>query len=183
MHTCTAAIDSILAVYTGSSLNALTRIADNNNSEIPNGCATGTYGSILAFDAIAGTTYRIAVGDAGGLREDTFTLDVNGAANELPTITGTAPAPGSKTKKRRPKIKATVSDSATDLAEAAIELHLDGVSQPADSYETDSDRLSFKPPSKLSIGGHRVRIVATDENGASGEEKWSFKVKRRRPHN
>lgn len=68
---CTANIDSILAVYTGDRLDGLTRVVDDNN-----GCASG-YGSKVSFDATAGTTYRIAVGDAGGARENTFTLKVS----------------------------------------------------------------------------------------------------------
>ena len=177
MNTCTAAIDSILAVYTGTSIDTLTRIADNNNSEIPNGCAAETYGSILTFDAVAGTAYRVAVGDAGGLREDTFTLDINGAANELPTITGLAPAHRSKTRKRRPRIKATLSDSATDLAKPAIQLYLDGVGKSAFAYDPVTDRLSFKPPRKLRFGRHRAELFVTDEHGGTTTERWWFRVR------
>jgi hypothetical protein len=71
MDTCQANIDSILAVYTGSSLYSLNRVADNNN-----GCPSGG-GSKVNFNAVAGTTYRIAVSDAGGLRESTFTLTIS----------------------------------------------------------------------------------------------------------
>lgn len=69
-NTCTSNIDSILAVYTGSSLGTLSRVTDNNNA-----CPSG-WGSKVTFKAKRGTTYRIAVGDAGGLRENTFTLRV-----------------------------------------------------------------------------------------------------------
>jgi len=71
VDTCTANIDSILAVYTGGSLNSLSRVADNNND-----FCGGGWGSKVTFEATAGTTYQIAVGDAGGLREDTFTLNL-----------------------------------------------------------------------------------------------------------
>jgi M6 family metalloprotease-like protein len=71
IDTCQANIDSILAVYTGSSLGSLSRVTDNNNN-----CPSG-WGSKVSFNAVAGTTYRIAVGDAGGLRENTFTLALN----------------------------------------------------------------------------------------------------------
>ena len=70
IDTCTANIDSILAVYTGSDLASLTRVTDNNNSAQ---CGGG-FGSVVAFDAVAGTTYRIAIGDAGGARENAFIL-------------------------------------------------------------------------------------------------------------
>lgn len=68
VETCATSIDSILAVYTGGSIGGLTRVAENNN-----GCASGS-GSKVTFDAAAGTTYRLAVGDAGGARENGFTL-------------------------------------------------------------------------------------------------------------
>jgi len=71
IDTCQANIDSILAVYTGSSLGSLGRVTDNNNN-----CPSG-WGSKVSFNAVAGTTYRIAVGDAGGLRESTFTLTLS----------------------------------------------------------------------------------------------------------
>ena len=74
IDTCQANIDSILAVYTGSELSNLSRVADSNN-----GCPSG-WGSKLTFEASAGTTYRIVVGDAGGARESTFKL-------KLPTST------------------------------------------------------------------------------------------------
>jgi hypothetical protein len=72
IDTCTANIDSILAVYTGKQLNALNRVADNNN-----GCSSG-FGSKVVFSAKKDKTYRIAVGDAGGAAENTFTLNVQG---------------------------------------------------------------------------------------------------------
>jgi hypothetical protein len=68
MDTCQANIDSILAVYTGGQIDALTKIKDENN-----GCTSG-FGSKLTFRATSGTTYRIMVGDAGGAMQNNFTL-------------------------------------------------------------------------------------------------------------
>jgi hypothetical protein len=77
IDTCTSTIDSILAVYTGSALNALTRVTDNNNDIA---CAGGNvFGSMLSFTAVGGTQYLIAVGDAGGATQNTFTLDIAGS--------------------------------------------------------------------------------------------------------
>ena len=72
IDTCTANIDSILAVYSGSQLAALSKVVEDNNACGP----PGSWGSRVTFNAQAGTTYQIAVGDAGGLRENTFTLKV-----------------------------------------------------------------------------------------------------------
>jgi hypothetical protein len=75
INTCQASIDSILAVYTGTSPGTLTRVVDNNNHP---DCPSGTFGSKVVFNAKRGTVYRIAVGDAGGARENAFTIKVAG---------------------------------------------------------------------------------------------------------
>src|SRR5215208_1222177 len=80
VDTCTTNIDSILAVYRGDELAQLNRVADNNNDN----CGGG-WGSKVAFEATEGRTYQIAVSDAGGLREDTFTLNIR---NEVGTSSG-----------------------------------------------------------------------------------------------
>ena len=170
---CTAAIDSILGVYTGSDLGSLTRVVDDNNS-----CASG-FGSLANFNAAAGTTYFIAVGDAGGARENTFTISLTGPSNEPPAITPVKPAPGSKIKQRRPRIKATVNDSAMDLSAAdIIDFEIDNSDAPGYSYNTATDTLTYRT-ARLSRGRHTVRIDATD--GADAEaEIWSFKIKKKR---
>jgi len=75
-------------------------VADNNNDHAY--CPSESLGSKVTFDAIAGTTYRIAVGDAGDLRESTFTLKLSSApavqpprvASTLPQANATGVAPG-----------------------------------------------------------------------------------------
>jgi hypothetical protein len=51
--------DTLLAVYTGSTLSALAAVASNDD-------ANGTTQSQVGFTAVAGTTYRIAVDGYGG---------------------------------------------------------------------------------------------------------------------
>ncbi len=96
IDTCAANIDSILAVYTGADLTTLVRVTDNNNA-----CPSG-YGSKVTFAASAGTSYAIAVGDAGGARETTFTLAIAGApppttTSTTSTTSTTLPSPTSTT--------------------------------------------------------------------------------------
>ena len=55
-----SSFDTLLAVYTGSSVSGLTTVASNDNG------AVGGVTSLLTFSANAGTTYRIAVDGAGG---------------------------------------------------------------------------------------------------------------------
>lgn len=74
IDTCVGEIDSILAVYTGSALDALTRVTDNNNDAA---CEeANVWGSRVSFEAVGGTSYFIAVGDAGGAREGPFALNI-----------------------------------------------------------------------------------------------------------
>jgi hypothetical protein len=84
-ETCGSPFDTVLAVYTGSGMNALSTVAGNDD-----GCGLASRAS---FEASAGTVYRIAVAGYDGETGD-FTLGWN--RNPAPTlidtprITGTA---------------------------------------------------------------------------------------------
>lgn len=69
---CVGQIDSIVSVYTGASLTALTKVVDNNNDN----CGGG-WGAKATFTTIPGGVYYIAVADAGGARENTFVLSIH----------------------------------------------------------------------------------------------------------
>jgi hypothetical protein len=64
--------DTTLGVYTGSAVNALTLVAENDNE------ATGVTYSGLEFSAVAGTTYRIAVTGRAATSRGTVHLKVFG---------------------------------------------------------------------------------------------------------
>lgn len=83
--TCNSEFDTLLAVYTGTAVNALTPVASNDDS-----CAAA---SSVTFTATAGTTYLIAVDGAdgeGGPMVGDFTLRWAPAGSASPTITTTA---------------------------------------------------------------------------------------------
>jgi Divergent InlB B-repeat domain len=61
IDTCGSAIDTMLGVYTGNAVNALTPVASNDE-----GGGECSPGSRVVFDATAGTVYRIAVDGKGG---------------------------------------------------------------------------------------------------------------------
>jgi len=71
VDTCESDFDSLLAVYTGSRLDDLTPVQSNDNG--PGNCAPG---SSLSFEAVANTTYRIAVDGKGGA-QGTFALSLD----------------------------------------------------------------------------------------------------------
>jgi hypothetical protein len=63
LSTCSSNFDTLLAVYTGSSVSALTPVASNDNSL---GCGSGGTKSELTFAATAGQSYFVAVDGKGG---------------------------------------------------------------------------------------------------------------------
>jgi TolB protein len=98
--------------------------------------------------------------------------------NTAPTITNMRPAPGSTTTDRTPTIAATVTDAQTNLAKSNITLTLDGATIPRTtySYNQSTDRMSYTPQKKLSLGQHTVKVVARDASGLSTPKSWSFKI-------
>jgi uncharacterized repeat protein (TIGR03803 family) len=57
--TAGSAIDTLLAVYSGTSVNALTELATNDDSD-------GNFTSTVSFQATNGTTYSLAINGYGG---------------------------------------------------------------------------------------------------------------------
>jgi hypothetical protein len=85
VDTCNAAFDTLLGVYTGSTVNALSQVASSDDG----GCGAGGTRSALNFNATSGTIYRIAVdGRNGGTGagEGSFDLQILGlpANNDFP---------------------------------------------------------------------------------------------------
>jgi len=67
-----APFDTLLAVYTGNSVNALTPVASSDDY----GSTPTTHTSTLFFQAVPGTTYYIAI-DGFGAASGTFTLGID----------------------------------------------------------------------------------------------------------
>ncbi len=72
IQTCGSSLDTLLAVYTGDTVDGLTSIGNDDD-----GCATQ---SSVTFVAVAGTTYRIAV-DGFNAQQGPFTLTIDGAVH------------------------------------------------------------------------------------------------------
>ena len=91
LHACASGFDTLLAVYTGSSVDGLTEVASNDDS-----CFTR---SRVEFTATAGETYWIAVDGYNG-QTGAFTLanpPVNDAFADAETLTGALPIAASAT--------------------------------------------------------------------------------------
>ena len=90
--TCLSGFDTLLAVYTGNAVNALTLIAADANIDSNN------YHSRLTFTPVSGTVYHIAVDGANGANGN-LTLRWANAATALPdlSIVGSAVNPAIST--------------------------------------------------------------------------------------
>jgi hypothetical protein len=193
MNTCTSNIDSILAVYTGSELSTLNRVADDRNS------CPEVYGSKVSFNATAGTTYRIAVADTGAENsEDTFTLKVIGGTPPIdttsPSVTGTSPANNATGVLRGANLTATFSEAMqASTINTTFRLRKSGTTTnlaAAVSFDPATKRATLNPNANLQAGATYVATVTTgakdlsgnqldqDPNTAGNQSKsWQFKVK------
>ena len=188
MNTCQANIDSILAVYTGSDISTLNRVADDRNS------CPEVYGSKVTFNATAGTTYRIAVADTGAENsEDTFTLKI--IDRTPPGVTGTTPANDAAGVLQGANVRATFSEAmqAGTINTNTFRLRKAGSTTnvaAAVSYDQATRRATLNPDNNLRAGATYVATLttgATDQSGnqldqdpstAGNQSKsWKFKVK------
>lgn len=85
LNTLGSNFDTVLAVYTGTALDALTPLACNDDG----GIGVGLQSRISGLTVSAGTTYIV---QAGGFSGDMGALQVNGSVAPQPTPTPTAPA-------------------------------------------------------------------------------------------
>jgi Bacterial Ig-like domain len=188
LNTCTTTIDSILAVYTGSSLGTLSRVADNNNACPNNPDGSTNWGSKITFNATNGTTYRIAVGDAGGLRENTFTLRL--IDRTPPRVTSTSPATIGTTA----NVTATFSEAmrASTINTTTFKLRKSGTSTNLSAtvtYNATTKQATLNPSANLQSGATYVATVTTGAKDVAGNsldqsfttagnqaKSWSFKV-------
>ena len=89
LNTFGSNFDTLLAVYTGAAVSALTEVASNDDAN------TGVASSVT-FNAMAGTVYHFAVdgfNDGTGPAEGNFTLNLAPSLSG-PTITDFTPASG-----------------------------------------------------------------------------------------
>ncbi len=150
IDTCLGEIDSILAVYTGDELESLTRVADNNNDPACSG--QDVYGSKVTFEATAGTTYDIAVGDAGGARENGFAVKIVESPDTTPPETQIESGPAGATTDASPSFAFSSSEPLS-----TFECRLDSSEEAAFAPCT-----SPKAYSALALGAHTFEVRATD---------------------
>ena len=65
VDTCGSDVDTLLGVYTGAAVNALTAVPDGSNDDSI-ACGAGSQQSAVTFDAAPGETYYVAIDGKGG---------------------------------------------------------------------------------------------------------------------
>lgn len=99
LRTLGSTFDTVLAVYTGSAVGALNEIASNDDVD------RAYFTSELAFSAVAGTTYRIALGGVGeGGGHHVLAWEFVPAA---PIVPGFVTQPGSQTVRPDERVELT----------------------------------------------------------------------------
>lgn len=192
VNTCTSNIDGILAVYTGGSLSTLSRIDDDNNGCPNNPDGTTNWGSKVIFNATNGTTYRIAVGDAGGLRENTFTLRL--IDRKPPKVKSTNPANNATGIARRANVRAIFSEAmqSSSVNTATFKLRKAGTTTflaASVTYDPATKKATLDPNNNLQSGSTYIATVTSgakdlagnsldqDSTTAGNQAKiWKFKV-------
>ena len=196
MNTCQdAKISSTIAVYTGDAVSTLSPVAHNTSA-----CPTSApSGSKVTFDAVAGTTYRIAVAEPGGDHtQNTFTLEVIDRTSPTdttpPSVTGTSPANNATGVLRGANLTATFSEAvqASTINTTTFRLRKAGTTTnvaAALSYDPTTKRATLNPNTNLQAGATYVATVTTGAKDLAGNaldqnpstagnqaKSWQFKV-------
>jgi subtilisin len=162
MNTCTSNFDTLLGVYTGSTLGSLPEAAANDD-----GCALG---SKVTFNATKNTTYRILVDGFNG-NQGTFTLQVIDRAP--PKVTSTTPAnnarsvaPGANIKANfsEPMQRSSVNTTTFKLKKAGTTTFLGA----RVTYDPATKKATLNPNNNLQSGRTYIATVTTGAQDGAG---------------
>ncbi len=186
MNTCNSSFDTVLNVYTGFAVNGLTPIASDDDSCI----SPNANGSQLTFNAVSGTTYRIALRGFLG-SEGTFTLDL--IDRKSPRVTSTNPANNATGVAPGANVRATFSEAMQGSSVISTfklkKAGTDTFRGATVTYDPATNRATLNPNANLQSGATYVAVVTTgaldlagnsldqDPTTAGNQSKtWKFKV-------
>jgi hypothetical protein len=156
INTDGSTFDTLLAVYTGSSVSNLVHVAANDNED------TRSFQSRVSFQAVAGTPYQIAVdgfnGDSGTVVLNLkFVPDTKG-----PKVTFISPASGGKVTNSTVTVKGNATDpSGISTVQCRLE-NANGTNAYQTATGTSHWSIIF---TNLAPGPNTVRAVAYDSAG------------------
>lgn len=153
IHTGGSSFDTLLGVYRGTSVSALTTVASNNNDG-------GLVTSRLSFTATAGTVYRIAVDGRRG-RTGSYTLTWSQASAPPPPSSDTTPPDTTITAGPSGTVTATSASFSFSSTEAgSFACRLDGA-----PFAACTSPRSY---TGLAVGTHTFEVRASDAAGNTG---------------
>ncbi len=157
IDTSGSTFDTILAVYTGTSVSNLTQVAANDNGD-PRGAGA----SLVKFSVTTGTQYQIAVDGKNGA---TGVAQLNlafSADTKDPTVTISSP----KNKSQVTSSTVMVEGKATDnLAVALVQYRLENAAGTNDFQDADGTNTWTATVTGLIPGPNTIRVVAFDTSG------------------
>jgi Big-like domain-containing protein/List-Bact-rpt repeat protein len=153
--TAGSTFNTLLAVYTGTSLNGLKQVAANDDVNTSGGGFT----SRVKFLVSAGTEYEIAVDGKNG---DTGIAHLNwafSADTKDPNVTITSPKSGAKLTNSTVVVQGTASD---DLAVALVQFRLENADGTNDYQDADGTNTWSATINGLIPGPNTIRVRAFD---------------------
>ncbi|HYF48691.1 MAG TPA: hypothetical protein VEJ63_04765 [Planctomycetota bacterium] len=165
VSTAGSSIDTLLAVYAGSSVNALTVVTDNDNR------ATGLVTSAVSFNAVAGTEYQIAVDGkdtgagaaAGTIKLLLSDLTVNIVASDNRAVEGTPPDNGAF----------TISLSSPAAADLSINFSRTGSTMNSFDYKTFGSKAVIKAGQRSVT----INVVPKDDKSKEPVERLTLTLR------
>lgn len=158
INTDNSTFNTVLAVYTGTTVSNLTQIAADDDENTSQGQLT----SQVRFQAIAGTQYEIAVDGKGGA---TGIVQLNlkfSADTKAPTVSISSPKNGAKLTVPSVFIQGKASDN---LAVALVQYRLENAAGTNDYQDADGTNTWSATVDNLIPGPNTIRVLAIDISG------------------
>lgn len=150
--------DTTLGAYTGSAVNALTLIGNNDDTTGCNSTVNPNYGAFLTFSVTAGTTYRFQVDTYASGVQGTFTLRWGLSALSVSTTDASATEGGDTA-------AFTVRPLSPPAGSSAVTVTI-GASSPASQCTFSPTTLSFTSANFTTP--QTVTVTATNDGTAEG---------------
>lgn len=168
LTTAGSSFDTLLGVYTGGSVGSLAEVASNDDAD-----GSGVRHSGVAFNATAGTTYRVAVDGFGGDSGDvSLSLSQEPADAQAPTVASSTPVPDKTGVRRGSNVSVTFSEAmkAGTLDRSNVALYKNGAGSPVSAAVTaGAGNASAKlDPSSRLAARTRYMVVLWRDSAESG---------------
>ena len=162
INTTGSTFDTVLAVYTGSTVSNLTQVAANDDNS-----SRGDGTSQVKINAIAGTEYEIAVdgkSGASGVAQInlSFALD-----SKAPTVKITSPKSGSKLNDSAVTVQGTATDN---LGVTLVQYRLENAAGTNDYQNADGTSSWTATVNGLIPGPNTIRVRAFDSSNNQSPE-------------